>query len=66
MKARKAQKTWSRTASEIAVILSGLGSVAEAALRERLLRPAHGLDSLKAKGERHRVLQPQAMNLAMR
>jgi hypothetical protein len=51
MRTRKAQKAWGRTASEIAVLRSGPGSAAEAALRERLLRPAHGLDSPKAKGE---------------
>jgi hypothetical protein len=46
---RKAQKAWDRTACEIQVLRSGSGSAAEAALRQRLLRPVHGLDSPKAK-----------------
>jgi hypothetical protein len=48
---RKAQKAWHRTASEIEVLRSGPGSAAETALRERLLSPAHGLESPKASGE---------------
>jgi hypothetical protein len=48
---RKAQKAWRRTASEIEVLRTGPGSAAEAALRERLFHPAHGLASPKAQGE---------------
>jgi hypothetical protein len=46
---RKAQKTWRRTAAELEVLRSGPGSTAEEALRARLLRPARGLESPKAK-----------------
>ena len=59
MRTRKAQKAWGRTASEIEVLRSGPGSAAEAALRERLLSAAHGLESPKASGEHNRV-PPQA------
>jgi len=52
---RKAQKAWDRTACEIEVLRSGTGTATEAALRERLLRPAHGLESPKAKAEHDRV-----------
>jgi hypothetical protein len=51
MRTRKAQKAWRRTACEVEVLRAGPGSAAEEALRERLLRPAHGLDNPKAKGE---------------
>jgi hypothetical protein len=50
MKTRKARKDWRRTACEIEMLRSGPGSAAEAALRERLLHPARGLESPKAKG----------------
>ena len=46
---RKAQKAWRRTAAELEVLRSGPGSTAEEALRARLLRPARGLESPKAK-----------------
>ena len=52
---RKAQKAWDRTACEIEVLRSGTGTATEAALRERFLRPAHGLESPKAKAEHDRV-----------
>jgi hypothetical protein len=48
---RKTQQAWGRTASELEVLRSGPGSVAEVALRERLLRPARALESPKAKGD---------------
>jgi hypothetical protein len=51
MSTRKAQKAWGRTACEMEVLRSGPGSASEAALRERLLRAAHGLESPKAKTE---------------
>ena len=46
---RKAQKAWRRTAAELEVLRSAPGSATEEALRERLLRPARGLESPKAK-----------------
>jgi hypothetical protein len=55
MRTRKARKAWHRTASEIEALRSGPGSAVESALRERLLRPSHGLESPKARGEHGRV-----------
>ena len=49
LRARKAQKAWRRTLAELEVLRYAPGSEAEKALRPRLLRPARGLESPKAK-----------------